>query len=307
MSALKRWLDKLAGEGDSGRRTSEPVSALESFVSHLVLLLAVCFALYPVLWVVSLAFSGSRTQDASVLPIPHDPTLAHLKAVVLSTRTTPEGESVWLFGRQLANSVVVSLATAAVGVIIAIPTAYALARFRFLGKERGVAALLATQMFPTVASAIPLYLLLDMLHLLNSRTGLVLCYASTSVPFAIFQLRAAFEAIPVDLEEAAMVDGATRFEAFLRVVLPAARPAIAVTALFAFMSAYNEFILAATLLSREEMFTLPVMLQRYIGEYSAQWEKFAAGALVVSIPVMALFYLAQRHLVAGLTSGGVKG
>ena len=170
-----------------------------------------------------------------------------------------------------------------------------------------MATLLATQMFPTVASAIPLYIMLDMLHLLNSRTGLVLCYASTSVPFAIFQLRAAFEAIPVDLEEAAMVDGATRFEAFLRVVLPAARPAIAVTALFAFMSAYNEFILAATLLSREEMFTLPVMLQRYIGEYSAQWERFAAGALVVSIPVMALFYVAQRHLVAGLTSGGVKG
>jgi arabinogalactan oligomer/maltooligosaccharide transport system permease protein len=104
-----------------------------------------------------------------------------------------------------------------------------------------------------------------------------------------------------------MVDGATRFGAFVRVVLPAARPAIAVTALFAFMSAYNEFILAATLLGREEMFTLPVVLQRYIGEYDAQWERFAAGALVVSVPVMALFYVAQRHLVAGLTAGGVKG
>ena len=195
----------------------------------------------------------------------------------------------------------------AVGVIIAVPTAYALARFQFLGKDRGVRALLATQMFPTVASAIPLYLILNALHLLNTRTGLVVCYASTSVPFAIFQLRAAFEAIPVDLEEAAMVDGATRFEAFLRVVLPAARPAIAVTALFAFMSAYNEFILAETLLGKEEMFTLPVVLKRFIGEYHAEWEKFAAGALVVSIPVMALFYLAQRHLVAGLTSGGVKG
>jgi arabinogalactan oligomer/maltooligosaccharide transport system permease protein len=104
-----------------------------------------------------------------------------------------------------------------------------------------------------------------------------------------------------------MVDGATRFAAFVRVVLPAARPAIAVTALFAFMSAYNEFILAATLLDKEEMFTLPVMLQRYIGEYDAQWEKFAAGALVVSLPVMALFYVLQRNLVAGLTAGGVKG
>ena len=104
-----------------------------------------------------------------------------------------------------------------------------------------------------------------------------------------------------------MVDGATRFQAFVRVVLPVARPAIAVTALFAFMSAYNEFILAATLLDDETMFTLPVMLQRFIGEYDAQWEKFAAGALIVSVPVMALFYVVQRHLVAGLASGGVKG
>ena len=120
-------------------------------------------------------------------------------------------------------------------------------------------------------------------------------------------IRASFEAIPVDLEEAAMVDGATRFQAFLRVVLPAARPAIAVTALFAFMTAYNEYVLAATLIDREEMFTLPVVLQRYIGEYDARWDLFAAGALLVSIPVMALFYVAQRHLIAGLTAGGVKG
>jgi arabinogalactan oligomer/maltooligosaccharide transport system permease protein len=284
----------------------ERVSPLESVAGHAVLVLAVAFALYPVLWVVAQAFSATRPLVPQVLPVPHDPTLEHLRAVVTTSRTGPDGTT-WLFGRQLANSLVVSLATAAVGVGIAIPTAYALARFRFVGKERGVAALLATQMFPTVASAIPLYLILDALHLLNSRTGLVVCYASTSVPFAIFQLRAAFEAIPVDLEEAAMVDGATRFGAFLRVVLPTARPAIAVTALFAFMSAYNEFILAATLLGREEMFTLPVVLQRYIGEYDAQWERFAAGALVVSLPVMALFYVAQRHLVAGLASGGVKG
>ena len=104
-----------------------------------------------------------------------------------------------------------------------------------------------------------------------------------------------------------MVDGATRFQAFVRVVLPAARPTIAVTALFAFMSAYNEFILASTLLGREEMFTLPVVLQRYVGEHDANYAAFAAGAIVVSAPVMALFYVLQRHLVAGLTSGAVKG
>ena len=104
-----------------------------------------------------------------------------------------------------------------------------------------------------------------------------------------------------------MVDGATRGQASVRVVLPAARPAIAVTALFAFMSAYNEFILAATLLGREEMFTLPVVLQRYVGEHDSNMPAFAAGAVLVSIPVMALFYLAQRHLVSGLTVGAVKG
>ena len=281
-------------------------SLLESAACHALLVLGVAFALYPVLWVVALAFSGTQTPTARVVPFPDAPTLSHLEAVVGASRKTADG-GLWLFGRQLANSLVVSLSTALVGVLIAIPTAYALARFRFLGKDLGVRTLLATQMFPAVASAIPLYLILNYLGLLNSRTGLVVCYASTSVPFSIFQLRAAFEAIPVDLEEAAMVDGATRFAAFVRVVLPAARPAIAVTALFAFMGAYNEFILAATLLDKEEMFTLPVMLQRFIGEYDAQWEKFAAGALVVSIPVMALFYVAQRHLVAGLTAGGVKG
>jgi arabinogalactan oligomer/maltooligosaccharide transport system permease protein len=278
------------------------VSPLESIAAHAVMVVAVAFALYPVLWVVARAFSGAQPPTPHLLPVPTSPTLRPLVDVVTASR-----DGTWLFGRQMMNSIVVALATAAVGVGIAIPAAYALARFTFVGKEGGVRALLATQMFPTVASAVPLYLLLDALGLLNSRTGLVVCYASTSVPFAIFQLRAAFESIPADLEEAAMVDGATRFEAFVRVVLPAARPAIAVTALFAFMSAYNEFILAATLLGREEMFTLPVVLQRFVGQYSQQWEHFAAGALVVSLPVMLLFYVAQRHLVAGLTAGGVKG
>jgi len=283
-----------------------PTRVLERVAVHALLLGAVAFALYPVLWVIALALSGTPAPEATALPMPLDPTLSHFESVAGASKTTPDGE-VWLFGRQLLNSLVVALATAGVGIGIALPAAYALARFEFFGKASGMAALLMTQMFPAVASAIPLYLILDALSLLNSRTGLVLCYASTSVPFAIFQLRAAFEAIPVELEEAAMVDGATRWQAFTKVVLPVARPTIAVTALFAFMSAYNEFILAATLLDDESMYTLPVMLQRFIGEYDAQWEKFAAGAIMVSVPVMALFYLAQRHLVAGLASGGVKG
>lgn len=273
------------------------VSPIESVLVHLALLVAVGFALYPVLWVVSQALSSSRTPVASALPLPTQPSLDHFRGVMGSP----------YFARQLGNSLLVSLVTAAVGCVLALPAAYALSRFDFAGKRSGTGLLLATQMFPAVASAIPLYLLLNRLHLLDTRTGLVLCYASTSVPFAIFQLRGAFDTIPKDLEEAAMIDGATRLGAFLRVVLPAARPAIAVTFLFAFMSAWNEFILAATILGREEAFTLPVVLSRYVGEYDAAWGHFAAGAIIVSLPVMALFYWAQRHLVAGLTAGGVKG
>jgi arabinogalactan oligomer / maltooligosaccharide transport system permease protein len=280
--------------------------AIEAFAVHVVLIVGVAFALYPVLWVAALAFSGTPAPEPSIVPIPREPTFDHFRDVVGAT-VEVDGGTTWLFGQQLWNSLLVAGATALVGVVLAIPTAYALARFDFVGKHGGLRVLLATQMFPAVASAIPLYLILEGVGLLNTRTGLVLCYASTSVPFAIFQLRAAFEAIPTDLEEAAMVDGATRFGAFVRVVLPVARPAIAVTALFAFMSAYNEFILAATLLDDATKFTLPVMLQRFIGEYDAQWEAFAAGALVVSLPVMLLFYVVQRHLVAGLASGGVKG
>jgi arabinogalactan oligomer/maltooligosaccharide transport system permease protein len=287
-----------------GNGMTRGTSVLESVVTHAVALTAVGFALYPLLWVIALAFGGEVSVEPELLPVPSEPTLEHVREVAL--RTSSDGET-WLFARQLANSLIVSIATAFVGLVIAVPAAYALARFSFAGKTVGVHALLATQMFPAVASAVPLYLLLNELGLLNSRTGLVLCYATTAVPFAIFQMRAAFEAIPIELEEAAMVDGATRVQAFVRVVLPAARPAMAVTALFAFMSAYNEFILAATLLGREEMYTLPVVLQRYVGEHDANWPAFAAGALIVSAPVMALFYLAQRHLVAGLTAGAVKG
>lgn len=271
--------------------------------THLVLLAAVVFALYPVLWVVTLAVSPGDAPSASVLPIPSTFSLQHFDTVLSSTG----GDGRWLFGWQLFNSVFVASATAIVSIGIATPAAYALARFEFVGAKASTSALLATQMFPGVAAAIPLYLLLHVLHLLDTRSGLVLVYATSAVPFAVFQLRGAFEGIPRELEEAAMVDGATRFGAFVRVVLPAARPALAITALFAFMTAWNEFILAATFLSSEDRYTLPVVLQRYVGEYDAQWAAFAAGAILVSVPVMALFYALQRHLVGGLTSGGVKG
>jgi arabinogalactan oligomer/maltooligosaccharide transport system permease protein len=271
---------------------------------HVVLVTATAFAVYPILWVITLALSPEGLgSTGGIIPLARAPSLANFRAVVGWGASTQAG----LFARQLANSLAVSLATALVAVAIATPAAYALARFPFVGARTGLRALLATQMFPAVASAVPLYILLDRFGLLDSRTGLVLVYASTAVPFAIFQMRGAFLAIPPDIEEAAMVDGASRARAFWLVVLPAARPAIAITALFAFMSAWNEFILAATLLSRKEAYTLPVVIQSYVQEQSTAWGPFAAGAILVSLPVMAMFYLAQRHLVEGLTAGGVKG
>lgn len=271
---------------------------------HTVLVAAVVYALYPILWVIALAFSGRAIfSGAVVLPVPHDPSFENIRQFV--GLDTPGGFE--LFLTQLVNSLVVSIATAIVAVVIATPAAYAMARMRFVGKDAGTKTLLATQMFPAVATAVPLYLLLERMHLLDSRTGLVLVYSTTSVPFALFQLRGAIEAVPVDLEEAAMVDGATRFQAFVRVVLPTLRPAISVTALFAFMSAWNEFVLAATLLSRKSAYTLPVVLNSYVGEHAASWGVFAAGALLVSAPVMVLFYVAQRQLLSGLTAGAVKG
>lgn len=272
-------------------------SPLETALVHLAIVAAVLFSLYPVLWVLSTAFSAGSAPERRVLPIPDELTLEHLRAFTSGSHVLS----------QAVNSLSVSVATALVGIAIAMPAAYALSRFQFVGKEGGVRVLLATQMFPTVAAAVPLYIVLETLELLDTRTGLVVCYATSSVPFAIFQLRGAFDSIPRDLEEAAMVDGATRFGAFVRVVLPAARPAIAVTGLFAFMSAYNEFILAATILGKEQALTLPVVLQRYVGEHDAAWGTFAAGSILVSLPVMVLFYLVQRHMIAGLTAGGVKG
>lgn len=270
---------------------------------HLVLWAAALFALYPVLWVITQAASAGNPPEPRIVPWPSEPSIEHFAGVVL--RIDHRGR--WLFGLQLANSVIVGAATALCAIAIATPAAYALSRFEFVGARAATRTLLATQMFPGVAASIPLYLLLDVTGLLDTRTGLVLVYATSAVPFAIFQLRSAFDAIPKDLEEAAMVDGATRFGAFVRVVLPAARPALAVTALFAFMTAWNEFILAATFLTSEELYTLPILLNRYASEHDSNFGHFAAGAIVVSIPVMALFYALQRQLVSGLTAGGVKG
>ena len=272
---------------------------IESVVTHAVLMLATVVALYPVLWVLKMALSASQSFDASPWPFPEEVSLVHFETLMSG------GTSV--FGRQLFNSVVVAGGTTLVAIAIACTAAYGFSRFRFPGRDTGLMALLLTQIFPGVVMMIPLYILLDSLGLLNSLMGLCVVYSTTAVPFCIWMLKGYFDSLPKDIEEAAMLDGASTFYIFWYLVLPLARPAIAVTALFSFMTAWNEFILAATLLNDETLFTLPVALQRYVGEYQTEWGSFAAGAVVTSLPVMALFYALQKHLVGGLTGGAVKG
>jgi arabinogalactan oligomer/maltooligosaccharide transport system permease protein len=225
-------------------------------------------------------------------------------ADVLGTETREGG---WLFGRQLLNSVVVSAAATLVGVVLAVSAAYAFSRFRFPGRQGSLMAFLVTQMFPGTMMMIPLYILLDTLGLLDQLSGLVLVYATTSLPFCVWMLKGYFDTIPKDLEEAALIDGASRFQIFWKVIVPLAKPAIAVTALFSFMTAWNEFVLAKTLMGREELYTLPVVLKGYVGKEDVAWGRFAAGAILVSLPVVSLFFALQKQLVSGLTSGAVKG
>ncbi len=282
---------------------SRTVSARALWATHAVLAAATVVVLYPVLWVVKMALSPSQGFAGGALPIPTSVTLANFTAV--ATTTTSDGSL--LFLRQLLNSLVVASATAVVGVTIAATAAWSLSRWRFAGRDALISGFLLTQMFPSVLMAIPLYLLLDALHLLDSLGGLVLVYATTSVPFSIWNLKGYFDTIPAELEEAATLDGASRWTTFTKIILPLARPALAVTGLFSFMTAWNEFILAATLIGDERAYTLPVVLNGYVGEFGAEWGKFAAGAMIVSVPVIALFFFLQKQLVEGLTAGGVKG
>ncbi len=264
---------------------------------HLLLVPISAATLYPVLWVLGMALTPSSAFRLSANPLPEAISLENFETLL----------SAPLFWRQLANSLIVAGATTVVGIVFSCTAAYAFSRFRFPGREAGMNALLITQMFPGVLMAIPLYILLDELALLNSMTGLVLCYASTAIPFCVWMLKGTFDTLPRELEEAALLDGASPWVLFTRIVLPLSRPAIAVTALFSFMTAWNEFILAATFLSRESAFTLPVALQAYVGDRSTEWGLFAAGAILVSLPVMALFFALQKQLVEGLTAGAVKG
>jgi arabinogalactan oligomer / maltooligosaccharide transport system permease protein len=270
---------------------------------HAALMLLVAVVLYPVMLVCKKAFEPGRHFALSASPLPHDLTLDHF-GDLFGARG---GHGELLFLRHAMSSLVVALATTVVGVVVSCTAAYALSRFRFPGRKAGLTTFLVVQMFPATLLLLPLYVILDKLGLLNSLVGLVLVYSTTAIPFCVWTLKGYFDTLPRELEEAARIDGASTWMIFRKIMLPLARPGIAVTALFSFMTAWNEFIMASTFMTDESKYTLPVLIQSSVGQFSADWGLFAAGAVVTSIPVMVAFYVLQKYLVGGLTAGAVKG
>ena len=279
---------------------------------HAILLVATLGTLYPILWVFSIAFSGS--QSLAIADVPPDPTLLdRLRAVLPWPRTWSLSNFISVmtdqpFARWLVNSMIVAAATTLVGVFLACTAGYAFSRFRFPGRRPALMSFLVSQMFPGTLTLIPLYIILvKWLGLGSTYQALVLVYATIAIPFCVWMLKGYFDTIPRELEESAIMDGASPAMIFLRIVLPLATPAVAVTALFSFMTSWNEFILAATLMDKEIMYTAPVGLRFFVGGYSQQWGYFAAGSIIVSIPVVVLFLFLQKYLVSGLTAGAMKG
>jgi len=272
-------------------------------ITYAALTVITAVVLYPVLLVIKKAFEPGRQFAINASPVPSTLTLDHF-GDLFGARG---GHGELMFLHHAWNSLVAAAATTVVGVILSCTAAYALSRFRFPGRRAGLTAFLVVQMFPATLLIMPLYVLLDRLGLLNSMAGLVMVYATTAIPFCVWTLKGYFDTLPRELEEAARMDGAGAWQTFWRVMFPLARPGIAVTALFSFMTAWNEFIMASTFLTDDSRYTLPVLIQSSVGQYSADWGFFAAGAIVTSIPVMVLFYVLQRFLVGGLTAGSVKG
>ena len=207
----------------------------------------------------------------------------------------------------LKNSIVISIAVTILGVALASTSAYALSRYKFKGRQLGMTSLLTTQMFPATMLLLPFFIILSKLGLINSYLGLVIIYSSTALPFCIWQMKGFYDTIPHALEESAYMDGCNHFQAFYKIVLPLSTPALVITALFSFMASWSEYVVAAIILQDPELYTLPLGLKSFQSSLATGWGLYAAGAVVISIPVVILFVSLARFLVSGLTMGSVKG
>jgi arabinogalactan oligomer/maltooligosaccharide transport system permease protein len=274
-------------------------SPLKRAIIHAVLLLTAVIAIVPVLRVFSVSVRPSdQLLNRELDILPEGATLASYGHVLFET-DFPQ----WMF-----NSLLITVGTSLIGLIFAATSAYGFSRFKFPGRGVGLTALLATQLIPATMLLVPILILAIQLDLVGTYRGLVIAYAITSVPFSIWILKGYYDTVPIELEEAARIDGCSQLEAFVRVLLPLSTPALAIVFLFNFLAAWNEFVLARVLIgSSTELFTWPLGILRFQAQFQTQWGDLAAASVLVSIPIVALFLYSSKWLINGVTLGGVKG
>lgn len=274
-------------------------STLKRALVHGALLLTAIIAIVPVLRVFSVSVRpNNQLLNRELDLLPEGATLASYGHVLFET-DFPQ----WLF-----NSLIITVGTSLVGLIFAATSAYGFSRFKFPGRGVGLTALLATQLIPATMLLVPILILAIQLDLVGTYRGLVIAYAITSVPFSIWILKGYYDTVPIELEEAARIDGCSQLEAFVRVLLPLSTPALAIVFLFNFLAAWNEFVLARVLIgSSTELFTWPLGILRFQAQFQTQWGDLAAASVLVSIPIVALFLYSSKWLINGVTLGGVKG
>jgi len=254
--------------------------------------------MFPIYWMVSTAFKPGR-EILSLTPywVPAPLTLDNFKTAI----------NVPFFWNDVVNSLTVVCTVVAISILLAFLAAVAVARFGFRGRSAFIVMVIAVQMVPLNALVIPIYLLLDSVGQVDSLLGVIAYYMAVVLPFMIWTLRGFVHNIPVDLEEAAMVDGASRVGAFMRIVFPLVAPGLVATAIFGFIQAWNEYIIAYVLLSSSSKQTLTIWLASFTTQHGTDWGGLMAGATLTALPVVVFFLLVQRQITGGLTSGAVKG
>ena len=265
---------------------------------HLGIIVFVTVCVYPLLRIFSVSIRpGDRLISTDLSLIPDGATFAAYARLLKET----------LFLRWLWNSLLITVATSFIGVSLASTAAYAFSRFRFPGKKSGLILLLSTQMIPAGMLILPLFLMIMKLGLMNTYLGIIIAYSVSSLPFSIWILKGYYDTIPRSLEEAALVDGTSQVGAFWRIILPLSTPALSIAFLFNFTTAWNEYLVARVVLFSSKQYTWTLGLFELQGQYITQWGMFAAGSMLVTIPVLIVFLYSSKWLISGLTLGSVKG
>ncbi|MFI0985110.1 sugar ABC transporter permease [Streptomyces exfoliatus] len=270
-------------------------SPLASVALHVTLITASVIAVFPVLWVLL----------TSLKPAQYATTTDFFKETTLANYTNLLNDTPFL--TWFANSLLVAGLTTVIGVFISATTGYAVSRFRFPGKRGLMWTLLITQMFPVAVLIVPIYNIMASMGLLNQPVGLVITYLTIAVPFCAWMMKGFFDTIPREIDESGYVDGLTPFGTFWRLILPLAKPGIAVTAFYSFITAWGEVAYASAFMVGDENLTLAGGLQKFVNQYGAQWGPMAAASVLIAIPAALVFLFAQRHLVTGMSAGAVKG